>query len=48
MFSEKKIDQTRIHFSGLDGTNAMSGEKKGCRTRIFSDELNLYTVTELA
>ena len=30
MFVEKKIiDKTKIRFSGLDGTNAMSGERKG-------------------
>ena len=34
MFVEKKIDKTKIRFSGLDGTNAMSGERKGLQRRI--------------
>ena len=34
MFLEKGIDKTKIHFSGLDGTNAMSGERKGLQRRI--------------
>ena len=34
MFHEKNIDKTRIRFSGLDGTNAMSGDKKGLQRRI--------------
>ena len=29
MFIDKNIVKTLIRFSGLDGTNAMSGEKKG-------------------
>ena len=34
MFTDKNIDKTRIRFSGLDGTNAMSGEQKGLQRRI--------------
>ena len=34
MFLEKGIDKTKIRFSGLDGTNAMSGERKGLQRRI--------------
>ena len=31
MFINKSIDKVCIRFSGLDGTNAMSGEQKGLR-----------------
>ena len=34
IFIDKKIDKTLIRFSGLDGTNAMSGEQKGLQRRI--------------
>ena len=34
MFVEKNINKSLIRFSGLDGTNAMSGEKKGLQRRI--------------
>ena len=34
VFVEKRIDKTKIRFSGLDGTNAMSGERKGLQRRI--------------
>ena len=34
MFTDKNIDKTRIRFSGLDGTNAMSGKQKGLQRRI--------------
>ena len=34
MFVEKNINKSLIRFSGLDGKNAMSGEKKGLQRRI--------------
>ena len=34
MFMDKKIDKTMIRFSGLDGTNAMSGAQKGLQRRL--------------
>ena len=34
MFVEKKIDKTKIRFSCLDGTNAMSGKRKVFQRRI--------------
>ena len=34
MFVEKKIDKTEIGLSGLDGTNTMSGERKGLQRSI--------------
>ena len=34
MFSNKHIDKTLIRFSGLDGTNAMSGTQNGLQRRI--------------
>ena len=34
MFQEKSIDATKIRFSGLDGTNTMSGIHKGLGRRI--------------
>ena len=34
IFTDKNIDKIRFRFSGLDGTNAMSGEQKGLQRRI--------------
>ena len=34
MFLQKGIDKTKICFLGLDGTNAMSGERKGLQRHI--------------
>ena len=34
IFIDKNVDKTLIRFSGLDGTNAMSGEQKGLQRRI--------------
>ena len=34
MFVEKLIDKSKICFSSLDGTNAISGERKGLQRRI--------------
>ena len=34
MFLEKSINKTKIRFSGSDGTNAMSGERKGLQRGI--------------
>ena len=34
MFLEKGIDKTKIRFSCLNGTNAMSGERKGLQRHI--------------
>ena len=34
IFIDKNIDKTLIRFSGLDGTNAMSGEQKGLQRHI--------------
>ena len=34
MFVEKKFDKTKIGLSSLDGTNTMSGERKGLQRSI--------------
>ena len=35
MFIDKNIDETLIWFSDLDGTNTISGEKKGLQRHIW-------------
>ena len=42
IFIDKKIDKTLIRFSGLDGTNVMSGEQKGLQRRIHVSPFAIY------